>query len=216
VLPLLLLLAQTYLSEGEILEARLDARVDEGRDVAVRLGYRIDAPHAERIAFSILEIDGVALEEFAAFVSETPLPVELGRRSGPKRAGAIGLPKGTSALELRYVVRGGADRTNGSLRVRLPVAVLGLRIEEARTGLFSSAVDLPDGLSVIDGFPSHFVVGADGKNRWELPLVPTFVAFRATSETVLLTPPRVATTAVVLLLVAMGFVGLRGARASRS
>jgi len=58
-------------------------------------------------------------------------------------------------------------------------------------------------------------VSPEGSHRWELPLVPTFVAFRASSETVLLTPPRVVTTAIILLLVAMGFVGARGARASR-
>jgi hypothetical protein len=215
VLPLLLVLAQPSASGGEILEARLEAKADEGRDVVVRLTYRIEAPDAPRIAFSALEIDGVAIEEFSAFSSEAPLPLRLEPRSGPKREGFIAVPKGTSAFELRYVVLGGADWTGDLLRARLPVAVLGLGIKEPRTGLFSSTVDLPDGLSVIDGFPSHFVVSANGSHRWELPLVPTFVAFRATSETVLLTPPRVATTAVVVLLLAMGFVGVRGARASR-
>jgi hypothetical protein len=215
VLPLLLLLAQPSASGGEILEARLEATVGEGRDAVVRLAYRIEAPDAPRIAFSALEIDGVAIDEFSAFSSEALLPLRLEPRSGLKREGFIAVPEGTSAFELRYVVRGGADRTGDLLRVRLPVAVLDLPIEEARTGLFSSSIDLPNGLSAIDGFPSHVVVSADGSHRWELPLVPTFVAFRATSETVLLTPPRVATTAVVLLLVAMGFVGVRGARASR-
>jgi len=212
VLPFLLLLASPG---GEILEARLSASVAEGRDVAVRLAYRVETSAADRIAFSALEIDGVAIEELSAFAAETPLPVDLEPRSGRMRAGAIDVPAETNSLELRYVVRGGADRTEDSLRVRLPVAVLGLPIEEARTGLFSSVVDLPDGFSVIDGFPSHFVVSPEGSHRWELPLVPTFVAFRASSETVLLTPPRVVTTAIILLLVAMGFVGARGARASR-
>ncbi len=211
-LPFLLLLASPG---GEILEARLSASVAEGRDVAVRLAYRVETSAADRIAFSALEIDGVAIEELSAFAAETPLPVDLEPRSGRMRAGAIDVPAETNSLELRYVVRGGADRTEDSLRVRLPVAVLGLPIEEARTGLFSSVVDLPDGFSVIDGFPSHFVVSPEGSHRWELPLVPTFVAFRASSETVLLTPPRVVTTAIILLLVAMGFVGARGARASR-
>jgi hypothetical protein len=215
VLRLLILLAQPSASGGEILEARLEAKADEGRDVVIRLAYRIEAPDAPRIAFSALEIDGVAIEEFSAFSSEAPLPLRLEPRSGPKREGFIAVPEATSSLELRYVVRGGADRTGDLLRVRLPVAVLDLPIEGARTGLFHSAVDIPGGLSVVDGFPSHSTVSADGSHRWELPVVPTFVAFRAASETVLLTAPRVATTAVVLLLVAMGFVGLRGARASR-
>jgi hypothetical protein len=216
VLLFFLLLGQPSVSEGVLLEARLEATIDQGRDVAVRLAYRIEPPGADRVAFSVLEIDGVAIEELSAFASETPLPVALEPRSGHKRAGSIGLPGDTSALELRYVVRDGAERTEESLRVRLPVAVLRLRIEEARSGLFSSTVDLPAGLSVIDGFPSHSVRSVDGNHRWELPLVPTFVAFRASSENVLVTPPRVATTAVVLLLLAMGIFGVRGARAARS
>ena len=213
--PFLLLLALESWIAGEILEARLEARMNESRDVAVRLRYTLDAPVTDRIDFSFLEIDGVAIEELAAFASGMPLAVKLEPRSGSKRSGSVGVPKDTNALELRYVVRGGAERTEDLLRVQIPVAVLGLRIKEAMTGLFSSTVDLPDGLSVIDGFPSHSAVSADGIHRWELPLVPSFVAFRASSEPLLLTPPRVATTAVVLLLVAMGLVGLRGARASR-
>jgi hypothetical protein len=215
VLPLLLLLALQSVSRGEIVEARLEARVDEGRDVAVRLVYRIRAPGADRVAFSALEIDGVAIEEVSAFVSETPLPVELEPRSGPKREGSIGIPKDTTTFELRYVVRGGAEPTEDGLRVRLPCAILDLEIEETRPGLFSSRVELPHGLSVVDGFPSSPAAEAEGVYRWELPLVPTFVAFRASSGTVLLTSPRVATTAVVLLLVAMGFVGARRARMSK-
>jgi hypothetical protein len=215
VLPLLLLLALQSVSRGEIVEARLEARVDEGRDVAVRLVYRIRAPGADRVAFSALEIDGVAIEEVSAFVSETPLPVELEPRSGPKLEGTIDIPKDTSAFELRYVVRGGAEPTEDGLRVRLPCAILDLEIEETRPGLFSFRVELPHALSVVDGFPSSPAAEAEGLYRWELPLVPTFVAFRASSGTVLLTPPRVATTAVVLLLVAMGFVGVRRARMSK-
>ena len=213
-LPFLLLLAQQYVSGGEILEARLEAKADEGADVAVRLTYRIEARGAERVAFSALEIDGVAIEEISAFASETPLRVAIEPRSGPMREGSIAVPKDTSAIEIRYIVRGGAEPTEDGLRVRLPCVVLDLKIQDTRTGLFSSMVQLPDGLSVVDGFPSHPLAGADGVYRWELPLVPTFVAFRASSGTVLLTPPRVVTTAVVVLFVAVGFVGVRRARAS--
>ena len=210
-LPLLALLA----SAGVIREARLEATVHEGRDVAVRLAYRIEAPAADWVAFSALEIDGVAIEDVSAFAAETPLSVELEPRSGPKREGSIRIPKDTDAFELRYIVRGGVEAAEDGFRVRLPCAILSLPIEETRTGLFSSVVDLPRGFLVVDGFPSHPVVGADGRHRWELPLVPTFVAFRASSRAVLLTPPRIATTAVVVLLLAMGFVGIRRARASR-
>jgi len=198
-----------------IREARLEATVGEGRDVAVRLAYRIEAPAADWVAFSALEIDGVAIEDVSAFAAETPLSVELEPRSGPKREGSIRIPKDTDAFELRYIVRGGVEAAEDGFRVRLPCAILSLPIEETRTGLFSSVVDLPRGFLVVDGFPSHPVVGADGRHRWELPLVPTFVAFRASSRAVLLTPPRIATTAVVVLLLAMGFVGIRRARASR-
>jgi len=213
VLPLLLHLALQSVSGSELLEARLEAAIGEGRDVAVRLTYRIRAPGATRLGFSALEIDGVAIEEVSAFAAETPLRVEIEPRSGPKREGFIDIPNETSALELRYVVRGGAETTGDGVRVRLPCVVLSLPIEETRTGLFSSAVVLPRGFSVVDGFPSHPVAGADGAYRWELPLVPTFIAFRASSETLLFTPPRVATTALVVVLVAMGFVGVRRARA---
>jgi hypothetical protein len=211
VLPLLALLA----SAGVIREARLEATVGEGRDVAVRLAYRIEAPAADWVAFSALEIDGVEIEDVSAFAAETPLSVELEPRSGPKREGSIRIPKDTDAFELRYIVRGGVEAAEDGLRVRLPCAILSLPIEETRTGLFSSVIELPRGLSVVDGFPSHPLAGADGAYHWELPLVPTFVAFRASSGTLVLTPPRIATTAVVVLLLAMGFVGIRRARASR-
>jgi hypothetical protein len=215
VLPVLFLLALSPLSGGEILEARLEAAVDEGRDVAVRLAYRIQAPGADRLDFHVLEMEGIAIVDVVAFASDAPLPISLEPRSGSKLQGSIGLPLDTDALELRYVVRGGAQPIADGLRVRLPCAILDLKTEEIRTGLFTSAVELPRGLRVVDGFPSSPVAGADGVNTWELPLVPTFVAFRASSGTPLLTPPRVATTAVVVLLMAMGFVGIRGARTPR-
>jgi hypothetical protein len=199
---------------GGILEARLEARVGEEPDVAVRFAYRIEARGIDRLAFSALEIDGVSIEEVAAFAGENPLPLSLEPRSGPKREGSISLPEGTSFFELRYIVRDGVRRTEDGIRVRLPCAILGLPIEETKTGLFSSVVVVPDGLSLVDGFPSHSVSGADGSYRWELPLVPTFVAFRATAKPVLLTPPRVATMAVVVLLLVMGFMGVRKARAA--
>ncbi len=210
--PLLLLLA---LPGGTILEARLEASVDSSPDVAVRLAHRIAAPGVVRVHFSALEIDGVTVAEVTAFASESPLPVNLETRSGPMLKGSIGIPEESGTLEIRYVVRGGALATENGLRVRLPCAVLDLKLEETRTGLFSSTIQLPDGLRVIDGFPSHSVAGSDGSVRWELPLVPTFVSFRASSGGALLTPPRVATTAVVVLLLAMGFAGVRRARASR-
>lgn len=200
---------------GGILEARLEAKVGgSGKDVAVRLAYRLEAKGIDRIGFSVLEVDGVAIEEVSAFTSGEPLPLDLEPRSGPKREGFIGIPNETKALELRYVVRGGAAPTEEGLRVRLPCAVLDLELEETRTGLFTSTVELPDGLSVVDGFPAQAIAGPEGTYRWELPLVPTFVSFRAASGTVLLTPARVATTAVILLLLGMGFLGLRRARAS--
>jgi hypothetical protein len=201
---------------GGILEARLEAKIGEEPDVAVRLAYRIEARGIGGLAFSALEIDGVAIEEVAAFAGKTPLPLSLEPRSGRKREGSISIPEETSSLELRYLVRGGARRTEDGIRVRLPCAILGLSIDETRTGLFSSVIEIPDGLSVVDGFPSHFVSGADGSHRWELPLVPTFVAFRATAKPALLTPPRVATMAVVVLLLVMGFMGVRKARAARA
>ena len=129
-----------------IREARLEATVGEGRDVAVRLAYRIEAPAADWVAFSALEIDGVAIEDVSAFAAETPLSVELEPRSGPKREGSIRIPKDTDAFELRYIVRGGVEAAEDGLRVRLPCAILSLPIEETRTGLFSSVIELPRGL----------------------------------------------------------------------
>lgn len=199
---------------GGILEARLEAKVGEEPDVSVRLAYRIEARGIDRVPFSALEVDGVAIEKVSAFASDEPLPVELEPRSGPKLEGFIGIPKETKALELRYVVRGGARRTGEGIRVRLPCAILGLTIDETRTGLFSSVIEVPDGLSVVDGFPSQTVAGPDGTYRWELPLVPAFVSFRAASRPVLLTPSRVSTMAVVVLLLLVGFVGVRKARAA--
>ncbi|HEY7698427.1 MAG TPA: hypothetical protein VIE88_08415, partial [Vicinamibacteria bacterium] len=83
-LPLLLLLGTPSLPGGEILEARLEAVVDGGRDVAVRLAYRIGALEVDRVAFSALQIDGVAIDELSAFSAETPLSLSLDPRSGPK------------------------------------------------------------------------------------------------------------------------------------
>jgi hypothetical protein len=210
-----LLLLALVASAGAIREARLEATVGEGRDVAVRLVYRIEAPATDWVSFSALEIDGVTIEEVSGFAAETPLSVELEPRSGLKREGSIRIPKDTDAFELRYIVRGGVEAAEDGLRVRLPCAILSLPIEETRTGLFSSAIELPRGLSVVDGFPSHPLAGADSTYHWELPLVPTFVAFRASSGTLLLTPPRIATTAVVVLLLAMGLAGIRRARSWR-
>lgn len=212
-LALLLLLAA---SGGQILEARLEAEVPEGGDVSVRLSYRIEKEVAERVRFSLLEIDGVAIDEIFAIAGEIPLPVEFQPRSGPRRDGVIGVPGGKSTIELRYVVKGGSKRAENGFRARLPLAILDLEIEETRVGLFSSAIELPSGFSVVDGFPSQPVAGRAGATNWELPLVPTFVAFRASAGDVLLTPPRAATAAVAVLLLTVGVVGVRRARAMRA
>jgi hypothetical protein len=213
VLPLLVLLAG---SGGQILGARLEAEVPEGGDVSVRLSYRIEKEVAEQVAFSLLEIDGVAIDEVFAVAGEIPLPVELLPRSGPRRDGIIGIPGGETSIELRYVVKGGSRPAGNGFRARLPLAILDLEIEETRVGLFSSAIGLPSGFSVVEGFPSQPVAGRDGATNWELPLVPTFVAFRASPGAVLLTPPRVATAAVAVLLLTVGVVGVRRARAVRA
>ncbi len=217
---MLLFLAVLATTGGEILEARLDAAVDDGPDVAVRLAYRIEAFSTgstggdEKVSFSALEIDGVAIEEVAAFSSGMALPVELEPRSGPKREGSIGLPNGTDAFELHYVVRRGAERAPDGIRVRLPCAILGLPLEDTRTALFTSVVEIPAGLSIVDGFPSQSAA-FEGGYRWELPLVPAFLAFRASSNAALLTPPRAATIAVAALFLVLGFLGVRRARSTR-
>jgi len=211
VLLLLLVLAA---NDGRILEARLEAAVDDRTDVAVRLAYRIEPSTRETISFSSLEIDGVALEEVEAFASGTSIPVELEPRTGPKRVGSIHLPQGTDTFELRYVVRGGAERKGDSLRVRLPCAILDLSLEE-KSGLFSSSVALPDGMQVVDGYPAQSVTVAGGTHQWELPIVPAFLSFRASSGTELFTPSRVATVAVLVLFLSVGVVGVRRARSVR-
>jgi hypothetical protein len=195
--------------------ARLEAAIDDRRDVAVRFTYGVESSGARRVGFSALEIGGVAIEEVAAFASGAPLPLGLEPRSGPKRRGWIDLPGGAAAFEFRYVVQGGAQPAGDGLGVRLPAIVLDLKLEETKAGLFSSRVEIPAGLSVVDGFPSHPLVETEGVYRWELPLVPAFVAFRASSQPALLTPPRVATAAVVLLLLAMGFLAVHKARSHR-
>jgi hypothetical protein len=213
-----LLLLAVLAANGHVLEARLEAAVGDGPDVAVRLAYRIEASSngaAQTISYSALEIGGVAIDEVSAYASETPLQVDLKPRSGPNRAGSILLPQGTEAFELRYLVRRAAERTPAGLRVRLPCAILDLKIEETRTGLFSSSVALPAGLKIVDGYPAHSVAGEGGTFHWELPLVPAFVSFRASSGAALFTPPRIATIAVVVLLVAVAAVGVRRARSIR-
>ena len=208
-LPLLLLLLAP---EGEILEARLEAKVDGSRDVAVRLAYRIERSGADPVRFSALQIDGVALEGISASAAENALLVSLDPGSGPKLEGLISLPEGATGFELRYLVRGGALPTEDGIRVRLPCAILDLKTAETRTGLFASEVGVPPGLTVVDGFPSDTVATADGVVRSEMPLVPAFVSFRASSGAALLTPSRLATAAVVALLLAVGFFGIRRAR----
>ncbi len=193
--------------DGEILAARFEAAVSEGPDVAVRLAYRVEPSLAASVSFSALEIEGVAIEEIAAFASDSPLAVDLEPRSGPKREGTIDLPPGTETLELRYVVRRGAEWTDDGVRVRLPCAILDRKLEETRSGLFSSVVSLPAGLSIVDGFPAHSIAAADGTHRWELPVVPAFLSLRASSKAVLFTPSRVATLAVGALIALAGIVG---------
>jgi hypothetical protein len=210
----LLLLAALAANEGGILEARLEAAVDDRPDVGVRLAYRIEPSTRETISFSALEIDGVGLEDLEATASGTSIPVEMGSRTGPKREGSIHLPPGTDAFELRYVVRGGAERKGDSLRVRLPCAILDLGLEET-SGLFSSSVALPGGMQVVDSYPAQSVTGAGGAHHWELPIVPAFLSFRASSGTEIFTPTRVATVAVLVLVLSVGVVGVRRARSVR-
>jgi hypothetical protein len=211
----LLLLLALAANDGGIREARLEAAIGEGPDVAVRLAFRVEPSTGETVSFSALEIDGVGIEDLAASTSGTPISVKLMPRIGPKREGSILLPQGTDAFELHYLVRGGAERTEGGLRVRLPCVILDRKLAETRTGLFSSSVALPQGMQVVDSYPAQFLAGEEGAYQWELPLVPAFLSFRASSEAELFTRTRLTTLAVVVLFLSVGAVAVHRARSIR-
>ncbi|MGH9319537.1 MAG: hypothetical protein ACRD3V_06575 [Vicinamibacteria bacterium] len=204
---------------GEVLESRLRASIEEGPDVAVRLDYQIRLPEdAYRVSFSALEIGDAAVESFSASASGVSLPVEIEPRSGRMLRGVFEVPKGSVSpidIELRYVVRNGAVTSAGDIRASLPLPILELSLADTGSTLFVAAVDLPPGLRIVDGFPSNSRAEAEGLYRWELPLVPTFLSFRATSGSGFLSPPRLASTALVVLLVVAGFVGIKRARAMK-
>jgi hypothetical protein len=184
---LLLLLAG---SGREVVEARLDAEVGEGRDVAVRMVYRLAGTGAVNLSVSALESGGVQIEGLAASVS---------------------IPEDGSEVELTYLVRRGAVRAGDRLELHLPCALVDLAIDETRGRLFSSRIRLPEGFTVTESFPAQsFAV--EGGRGFELPIVPRFVALRASSKPVLLSPPRVSTAMVVLLLFGVGFFGIRRMR----
>jgi hypothetical protein len=177
-------------SGREVVEARLDAEVGEGRDVAVRLVYRLGGKGAAIVPVSALESGGVEIEGLEA---------------------SIALPEDGSELELTYLVRGGAVRAGDRLEVHLPCALVDLPSDETNGSLFSSRIRLPDGYTVVETFPAQsFVV--EGSHGFELPVVPRFVALRASSKPVLLTPPRIATAFVILLLAGVSLVGIQRAR----
>jgi hypothetical protein len=63
--------------------------------------------------------------------------------------------------------------------------ILDLKLEK-RGGLFTSVVEIPDGFSVVDGFLLIRLRARMGVTVGSF-LVPTFVAFRASSGSVVLT-----------------------------
>jgi hypothetical protein len=181
---LLLLLAG---AGREIVEARLEAEIPEGRDVAVHLIYRLAGTGAFTLPVSALESGGVQIEGLPASLS---------------------IPEEASEIELGYLVRGGAVRDGERLRVHLPCALVDLPIDETKGALFSSRIRLPEGFTVHESFPAQSFA-FEGGLGFELPIVPRFVALRASSKPVLLSAPRVSTAVVVLLLCGVGLFGIR-------
>lgn len=175
-------------SRSDVLETRLEARLDTssdgpGRAIDVRLEVRIDAPGAARLAFHVLEIRETRIENLEAFDGERALALRLDPSRRPLLRGEIELPpavgvgattKTERALTLRYRV----VQPEGSA-FTVPNVLVGDGQQVARVGAFTARLLLAggEGTDARERFPSNGVTSLEGRSyEWELPLVPAFVA----------------------------------------
>lgn len=204
---------------GRLESARLRA-VWEGDAARVRVDYRLRGGGLEtaRVPFTVLELGGGRVTGLAARAAGVPLDVVWGEGRGQRRSGTIRLPgsgpvqAGDGAMDIvvTYTVRGALGRSG---RAVVPVVAVAWPPAEALPGTFRAEVRPPKGLEAYDVFPAGLRAdpGEEGGDvyRTELPVLPSILAFSTTAERPWLTLALALDTGVVLVLLVLGWAGVR-------
>lgn len=199
------------MGQGVLLDARMEVSLPEtAGPVAVRLGLSVRPESgAQELPFTLLT-PGVARVE----------GLEMGGSLLPKRKlrdhywdGAIPLG-GNSTLELHYTVEGAWEEDG---RITLPVPAPGWIPLDPHPGTFVATVTVPSGLAVTGSFPTSVTRRPSGLEggEYEMSLqgVPSMLVLRVVRDEIpFLTLERFLDVLVVLLLLFMGFLGLRHLR----
>lgn len=145
----------------------LEARLEATNQGLVRLSYRLEVPDgASVLSFSALETSPI--EALSATASGERLALSQESSRG-RLSGTFVLPPGARspfALEFHYHVRG----------ARIPVVVLDVPPDEARSGAFTVRVELTERAEASVDFPSNGI-RTSGALTWELPVLPAFLSW---------------------------------------
>ena len=164
----------------------------------VELTYSFEpSAEARRFQFSILDPDGVAGRSLSIEDRASERELELDDSRTPYLRGTVGLPAGATTLTFRYSASG----------IRIPV-VASLETLEAGNDRFTATLQLPDGSTVVDSFPSGAVVD-DNRARITLPVVPAFVSLTLSERPTFWSLPNVVDASVLMLFFVAGVIALR-------
>lgn len=178
-----------------VLACELTASLDPTDPYTVDLTYRLEAvgdPTA--LEFTILEAKGARVDHVRVNGTE----VTLDRSRAPQLRGTIAVPKGASSVTFRYDVIG------TTIPLAVPVAGMG----EAQPGVFLAKLRIPEGVHVIESFPTGVRESAEG-HVLELPILPAFVSLTLAAERSWLSFPVLMDALALLVLGSVGVVALR-------
>ena len=178
-----------------VLSGQLVATIEPHTAYPVELTYRfVLSPEATALDFTILEAKGASIDHMTV----EGQPLALDRAGAPLLRGRVPVSAGTDSVTFRYLVTG----------TTVPVVVLGLAPEEARPDTFSASLRIPDGMHVVESFPTGLVAVAD-EYRLELPVVPAFVSLTVSDHPTISVPAIVDGAALAILVMVGALVFLR-------
>ena len=188
-------------------EAHLAANIEANRTISVELAYELTldgAPPAEgELAFTLLEMDGARIDNLR--VGQDQRPLRLDRSGAPKLEAAVAVGPGTTFITFYY-------ETVGST---IPILVPSFSPTEARPRTFTAELQLPDGLHLVESFPTGVEKVAVSRYALELPVLPAFIRLHIADRVPLLSFPQLVDGSVLVLFAGLAFVAIRRVRAPR-
>lgn len=204
-----------FAEEGYLNDANFEVEFIDESTAKVMMNYNVHVEEGiktipiKAILFSNTTIDGITAE-----VDGMPLHVDFDMTDDLAMNGEIKLENLSSSssdllVDIEYTVGNALVFNGDKFDVNLPVIATTWPPEDATPGVFLGHVQLPEAVTITEGFPTSFTEESDGKVNVQLQVVPALVSFKGTTGIpTMFTYHNVVNFSVVSLIVISVFIAL--------